>query len=269
MALVWVTIPSARSSVDVRAWAAAWRQMGYAIALWRDPDSEDLGFGPEDIVVRDVYPGYGAAVNRLMALVRKADPEMRWCVTGGDDVQCDMRLSGPAIAVQLLREFFWRSFEAIGKTSFRIPNDVRGDAEHTPLRLLMQMPLASFGVMQPTGDRFAEGSIDRIAGSAWIGRYFQEHAYGGKGPLWEEYRHMFDDEELQAVACMLGVFQQRPDLVHLHRHFMRESDALDAPAIRRPPPPHLVAANSPEHWAKVQVLFRARRAAGFPGHEVV
>ena len=35
--------------------------------------------------------------------------------------------------------------------------------------------------MQPTGDRFAQGQIDRIAGSAWIGREFARRAYGGNG----------------------------------------------------------------------------------------
>ena len=89
----------------------------------------------------------------------------------------------------------------------------------------------------------------------------------GKGPLWPEYKHMFDDEELQCVATKLGVFWQRPDLIHLHRHFQRESDALDAKAVARPIPPHLVKANSKEHWDRVKALFEWRKANNFPGHE--
>jgi len=122
--------------------------------------------------------------------------------------------------------------------------------------------------MQPTGDRWAEGQwgfqnapIDRVAGSAWIGREFALRAYGGDGPLWPEYRHMFPDEELQCVAEKLGVFWQRRDLTQFHNHWGRNGNAADMPTF-------LAEANSREHWDKYKALFEARKAAGFPGHEV-
>jgi len=63
------------------------------------------------------------------------------------------------------------------------------------------------------------------------------------------------------------VFWQRPDLTHLHHHFMRQSDAINSGAIGRPIPPHLVEANSPAHWSRYQAIYLGRKAAGFPGHE--
>jgi hypothetical protein len=73
----------------------------------------------------------------------------------------------------------------------------------------------TFGVMQPTGDRWANGSIDRICGSPWLGREFCTRMYHGKGPMYGGYLHMFGDEELQHVATRLGVLWQRRDLTHL------------------------------------------------------
>jgi hypothetical protein len=78
---------------------------------------------------------------------------------------------------------------------------------------------------------------------------------------------MFVDEECQAVAIKYGAFWQRPDLIHLHRHFQRESDAIDSNAVAKPTPAHLVEANSPEHWAKYKGIYTARQAAGFPGSD--
>jgi hypothetical protein len=123
--------------------------------------------------------------------------------------------------------------------------------------------------MQPTGDRFAGGSIDRICGSPWLGREFCRRMYGGRGPFFPEYRHMFVDEELQEVAKSLGCFWQRIDLVHLHLHFMRDSRALTSNASRTEVPAHLVEANTREHWDKYKALFLARKGAGFPGHEPI
>ena len=89
----------------------------------------------------------------------------------------------------------------------------------------------------------------------------------GNGPLWPEYTHMFVDEELQGVALKYNVLWQRPDLIHLHKHFMRESENLRSQAVARPVPTHLAEPNSPEHWKKYKALFAERQAAGFPGSE--
>ena len=48
--------------------------------------------------------------------------------------------------------------------------------------------LRTFGVMQPTGDRWGErngiATIDRIAGSPWMGREFCRRMYHGSGPMY-------------------------------------------------------------------------------------
>ena len=181
---------------------------------------------------RGAYPGYAVAVNTLIREAMRIDPNIEWFVTGGDDTEPDPNHSADDIAMQC-----WSYFGG------------------------------TYGVMQPTGDRFAQGSIDRIAGSAWIGREFAERSYGGHGPLWCEYEHMFVDEELQEVAIQQGVFWQRPDLVQLHRHFMRETDALDSRAVQRAVPRHLVKWNTQEHWDCSKAIFQKRKREGFPGSE--
>ena len=251
---VWLCIPSARPPADVEPVLDAWRERGYKIAIQRDEheqpspglsriDTSWVGPKWEDSLVHwRPYAGYGEAVNFLARDVLSYDPSCDWIVTGGDDTLPDPNHTAEEIAKECSMHF--------GELHAGVAN-------------------CTFGVMQPTGDRFADGSIDRIAGSPWIGREFCLRVNQGNGPLWAEYWHMFDDEELQNVAIKLGVFWQRPDLIHLHRHFMRESDAIDSPAVRKDIPPHLIRANSKEHWDKNQKLFRERKAAGFPGHEPI
>ena len=108
-----------------------------------------------------------------------------------------------------------------------------------------------FGVMQPIGDKY--GSIESCAVSPWIGRAFITKVYGGNGPYWEEYVHYYTDEELQAVATQLGVFQQRPDLSHYHDHWSRRKDKR---------PEYLMKALYAH--ANDGALFRKRKRAGFP-----
>lgn len=227
---VWLTIPSARPPAEAEKCLALWRGQGYKIALWRE-GRESWPF-PDFCYQVESYPGYAKAVNVLMSIVMLHDADAEWFVTGGDDVEPDLNHTADEIAPQLTAHF-----------------------------------AGTFGVMQPTGDRFANGSIDRIAGSPWIGREFARRMYGGNGPYWHEYRHMFLDEELQCVAEKHGVFWQRRDLIHLHQHFMRENAHLESMAVKRDIPPHLNEANSPEHWKKYQAIFKARKAAGFPGSE--
>ncbi len=99
-----------------------------------------------------------------------------------------------------------------------------------------------------------------------MGREFCLRVNQGNGPLWPEYFHMGCDEELQAVATKLGVFWQRPDLIHLHKHWgrAREGERL---APRERMPKFLEKANSAEEWNKYKKLFAERQAAGFPGSE--
>ena len=85
---------------------------------------------------------------------------------------------------------------------------------------------------------------------------------GGSGPLWPDYAHMFEDEELQNVAQKLGVLWQRRDLTHLHNHWGLGGDRSKMPEFLR-------EVNSKEHWNHFKAIFEARRATGFPGSEPI
>lgn len=251
MSSVWLTIPSARPPAEVAAIVSRWKRQGYKVALWRDsPHIDDAAFLADTaLLMHGPYPGYAQAVNKLVAEVMGSYPDAEWFIAAGDDTEPDMNHTAEEIAVGCIGHF----------TRLHYGNESHRAAEIGPL--------STFGVMQPTGDRFAGGSIDRIAGSAWYGREYCARVNGGNGPLWPEYTHMFVDEEAQCVAQKLGVFWQRPDLIHLHHHFQRANDDLNSPAVARQVPTHLVEANSQEHWNKYQAIFNARKAAGFPGHK--
>lgn len=228
---VYFCIPSARPFEEARQTLSKWRARGYKIALWRDQADECDSLC--NVRLSGPYPGYAIAVNAIVLHVLDMDPSCSWVVLGGDDMEPDPSLSPAEIGLQCE----WR-FSSLGPSTF--------------------------GVMQPTGDRWGDhhggAYADRVAGSPWIGRRFAETVNGGQGPLWHEYFHMGVDEELQAVATRLGVFWQRPDLTHFHRHWGREGNRANMP-------PFLARANSPEEWAKYKRIFRDRQAAGFPGHQ--
>lgn len=252
---VWLTIPSARPVEEANAVLSLWRKQGYKIALWRDmltpgvTPSPFIVSGLADFVMEDfVYPGYAKAVNALIAEVMRRDPHAEWFVIGGDDTEPDPNRSAELIGIDCKMHFY-------DATATPRDNGLIGG----PDRLWTE----TFGVMQPTGDRFAEGSIDRICGSAWLGREFCRRAYGGNGPLWPEFTHMFEDEHLQCVAQKLGILWQRPDLTHFHRHFMRANDGPNSHAIKTETPPHLVKWNTSEHWAQSKAIFERLRAGGF------
>jgi hypothetical protein len=250
---VWLTIPSARPPAEANTVLAEWRRMGYRIALWLDHASE----GEEGQKILDewdgrtVYPGYAVAINSLIQIVMAKHADAEFFIIGGDDTLPDPNVRADEIAAQC-REHF-HSAGCKGHEGCRYPE--------------------TFGVMQPTGHRWHEGKggftnapIDRVAGSAWIGREFAKRAYGGSGPLFPGYTHMYVDEELQCVAEKLGVFWQRRDLVQIHQHWGRgatDSAVLNDPVI----PPHLEKWNTDQHWQSSKKLFNERKAAGFPGHE--
>lgn len=249
----WLSIPSARPAAEVEPIFAKWRAQGYKIALWRDPGAEPVEC---DLLLTGEYPGYARAVNALVAEVIERDPNAGWFVAGGDDTEPDPSKKAQEIARECSAHF--------ASSVSRV---------ETPIQISPAVAIMSvtetylgehlFGVMQPTGDRFAGGSIDRIAGSPWMGRDWCLRANGGVGPLWPEFSHMHVDECLQRTAEKLGVFWQRPDLTHLHYHFMRESADIDSPAVRRQPPPHLVRWNTPTHWEESKAIFKRLEAEGF------
>jgi hypothetical protein len=225
MSVPWFAVPSARPNGGT---AGLWKERGYRVALSVD-EGKNIGIEYADLMQSIMpYPGYAESVNCLCRLILAQDPDAEWIVTGGDDTEPD-------------------------------PN-------HTPEEIASECSAhfgTTFGVMQPTGDRFAQGSIDRIAGSPWMGREWCQRAHGGAGPLWPEFTHMFVDEALQGAAERLGVYWHRPDLIHLHHHFMRETDALDSRAIAKPIPAHLKRWNTRQHWDESKAIFDWLKAQQF------
>jgi hypothetical protein len=241
---VWLTIPSARSDAGT---VPMWKARGYRIALWRDrEDGIRERFSAEGLVIVGAYPGYAKAVNSLVKAVLQLDPESTWCVAGGDDTEPDLNHAPEQIARECSEHFCTLIDPRLYDMDCVKPG--------------------TFGIMQPTGDRWANGSIDRICGSPWMGREFCQRMYGGSGPFFEGYSHMFVDQELQEVASGLGVLWQRRDLIHLHNHFLRTNAARDVDRSA-PPPPHLVKWNTQEHWDESRALFESRRVEGFPGYQ--
>lgn len=244
---VWFVLPSRREGQD--STLSAWREMGYGVAVTREPHLEPA---VADITIPMArYIGWPRSVSLLIARVMCEYPETRWFVTGGDDTLPDERLHPNEIAEQC-SSYLW------------------GIGIHRQEGLQMQMDQTlTFGVMQPTGDdwRDSQGKIiERVAGSPWIGREFATRMYHGAGPLYLGYRHVFADEELQLVAQRMGCFWQRPDLVHKHRHWARLSNGN---AERMPGWAKQNGIYGEAEWKHGSELFRRRKAAGFPGHETL
>jgi len=251
---VWFAVPSKRPPAEAVACLRKWKERGYNTIIMVDAqDVPAWAFGDHGVGAVDLmhvpalpgrYPGYAQAVNTLVRQVLHEDPKCDWIVTGGDDVFPDPNHTADEIAAQCSEHF--------GGKRLSKPGD-----------------WTTFGVMQPTGDRWGEeepyarqmwpdapAMIDRICGSPWMGRSFCERINQGNGPLWPEYFHNWVDEELQNVAIKYGCFWQRRDLTHYHNHCVRTTGQWA---------PHLAGATADYH--KFEPLFRARKAAGFPGSE--
>jgi hypothetical protein len=237
---VWYVIPSKRPRAEAETCLNAWRFLGYKTAVVRDPADGPIAVDWQMGVAG--YLGWPRSVNLIVAAIMAFDLSAEWFVTGGDDYCPDPNHTAKEIAADCTLHF-----STDGKMQPRCPS--------------------TFGVMQPTGDRWGEKNgeaiIDRIAGSPWMGREFCRRMYHGGGPLYNGYFHNFADEELQCVAQKLGVFWQRRDLIQEHRHWARpHGDWRDAPAWAH-------AINNPQQsdWNQSRDLFARRKAAGFPGSE--
>lgn len=260
---VWFVIPSKRPVAEARPCFEAWSKMGYRIAMARQrADGIVDGDYTHDPLVMEVsgYRGWARSVNLLVGIVMARHPEAEWFVTGGDDYFPDPTKRAEEIA-QECSAYFARLHAGPEAAAGVDLSDKRLAAACDGLLR------RTFGVMQPTGDRWGErngiATIDRIAGSPWMGREFCRRMYHGSGPMYNGYYHNFADEELQCVAEKLGVFWQRRDLTQEHRHWARpRGDWRDAPDWA-----HKI--NNPQFsdWDKSKALFAARKAAGFPGHE--
>ncbi len=243
---VYYLIPSKRPPAEAEPVLRQWQERGYEVIVQRDEGDASL-FVPS---ITRAYQGYAEAVNFLVKYVLAQDAACEWIVTGGDDMLPDPNKSAEEIAQECRRYF----------------------KENAPPFSEYQGP--TFGVMQPTGDRWlvngpgTQPGSECVAGSPWLGREWCRRINGGRGPLWPEYFHCGEDEELMQVAIKYGVFWQRPDLTHHHAHWGRpwEGERL-APASRMPA--FLQRANSREEWQKMRKLLDERKAAGWPGTEPI
>lgn len=276
---VFVICPSARPIPEVLAWAAKWKARGYMVAVWRDNARDSFALqapGGCDLVMyhNDPYPGYAVAVNNLVKQIMLMHADAEWFIPYGDDGYPDANHAAGEIAKECGQYFqiIERLRFAHAELGESVPEDK--PAKVAEMVLDRHRPLSitgdTFGVMQPTGDRFGENPnhhdpkmrgayIDRICGSAWVGREFCRRAYGGQGPLWPKFVHMFGDEHLQRVAQKLGILWQRRDLIHYHDHPGRKPNynaQVDAP-------PHLKQWITDEHWQSSKKTFLALEAENF------
>jgi hypothetical protein len=271
---VWFICPSKRPRET--STLKAWQERGYMVAVLREPADGEAD--AEAVIAVGNYIGWAASINSLARFVFRNDSTCDWVVAGGDDYLPDPDRTPEDIARECSAHFQQAGWVTQADYALR-----------------------TFGVMQPTGDRWGEGPcttcggrgitysrerygvvngfkdcadcngsgrsaiIDRICGSPWLGREFCRRVNGGTGPLHEGYFHNFADQELQEVARSLGVLWQRRDLVQTHQHWARpRGDWADAPSWAK-------AINDPiqSDWDQSKALFAERKAAGFPGHEVL
>jgi hypothetical protein len=254
---VWFAVPSCRPRDEAVKRLQMWRDMGYRIALLRQ--GEPIGRHLTQIeIAMDAYLGWARSTNILCRWILRHDPKAEWIVGGGDDYCPDLCLRAEEIAEDC-REYFGRR--------------VWEDIPHPEIEgAMMRGSRPTFGVMQPTGDRWGDtpearaqygpnrgAYLDRICGSPWMGREWCQRTYGGRGPMFEDYFHYFADEELQEVAQGAGLLWQRRDVLQIHEHWGRKENATEADA------PDWYRRNVTPDWQRSQELFTRRKAAGFPG----
>lgn len=223
---VWAVMPSAQAA-HVPEQLDKWQAAGYTLGVMVDPGKLklDLGLRDQDMLIQCPYPGVWKAWNLLAkaAVAHGADA----VVMLGDDMDPDPTKDAQTIAQEYLHRF---------------PD--------------------GFGVMQPCGDPQGElidgkRNAARICGSPWVGRGWITRAYMGYGPVCDEYKRFYADEELPLIAQRLGVMWWRLDLMQYHRHWswghMKKQDYHERDSGLFKPD---------------RDVFNRRRAEGFPGGEV-
>lgn len=206
-----------------------------------------------------------AEVNRTLALWRNQGYRIAiWRDPGDEPVECDLLLQreaypGYARAVNALCAAVLETDPSCD-WCISAGDDTEPDPNHTADEIARQCTEhfgGTLGIMQPTGNGHG---IETICGSPWMGREWCERGYSGYGPLCDAYVHNFVDNDLQEVAKLLGILWQRPDLSHIHNNWMWTT------GIR---PTFLDEAYSQRHWDKYKRIYENRRAAGFPGHQLL
>ncbi len=119
----------------------------------------------------------------------------------------------------------------------------------------------TFGVCQPSADRWAwdkDGTRSPIAYAPIIGADFARRWNCRMGAFWPSYFQWFSDDELCRVTTAADLLWERPDLMFYHDHVSR--DGRQTPWYK---------AEKHPRWQGDADLFKARQAAGFPGHEPI
>ncbi len=165
---VWYLCPSARPKAEAEACLQAWLDFGCRVMILRQGEPLELPITQYPVTF---YPGCAVSENNLIRTAMNIDERADWFVLGGDDYWPDLTKSMWQIALECTQHF-----------------------------------CGTFGVMQPTGDRYNEGYIDTAAASPWIGIDFCKRAYQGRGPKFEDYYHLYADTELQKVAQIYNYF---------------------------------------------------------------
>jgi hypothetical protein len=234
--------------------------MGYQVACLRQGEPIDC----EVQIPTGEYRGWAPSVNILAKFVVEHDSTAEWIVTGGDDYEPDMSRTPELIAAECAMYFGALHVVRIDRQILRA---ALADA-------FIHVGMGTYGVMQPTGDRWGDtpatrkqygenrgAYLDRIAGSPWMGREWVKRAFHGRGPMWPEFFHMYADEHLKECAEKLGVYWPRRDIVQLHQHWGRQPGEEFGRLEDCPEFLHQV--NTPQHWHESQALFNKLKAGGF------
>lgn len=251
---VWLCIPARRDLPE--STIPAWIKAGYKVATCREKHLGYVGYPAEaqadiNIPFEGEYPGWSICTNLLIHEVMMYDASASWFVCGGDDTFPDPHKTPDQIALACGRYFgTQQKLYRQEQTSNILTGDKVG-----------RFNWSTFGIMQPTGDDWRDSkgkTIERIAGSPWIGREFARRMYHGGGPLYAGFTYSFADEHLQNVAQKLGVFWQRSDLTHEHRHIAR-----DNPNWQAEQPEWTRKLYAREQWDRNKALFERLKAGGF------
>jgi hypothetical protein len=220
---VWLCLPSANIEM-ARKTFPKWREKGYRIAcIVPDRLANEYTSLTDLLVLESVFGGYQGwpkSVNHLCTLLKDKDI----VIACGDDMYPDPNYEAHQLHLQFTRHF--------GGT---------------------------LGVMQPYGDKFGSMACDtceQICGSAWLGKEFRNRVNRGKGPLWEEYWHMYADTELYQVALKYGNLWIRGDLSQYHAHRTREKSSFR---------PNIPAGNT----RLAKKIYDKRKAEEFPESELI
>jgi hypothetical protein len=220
---VWLSLPSANIEM-ARKTFPKWREKGYRIAcIVPDRLANEYTSLTDLLVLESVFGGYQGwpkSVNHLCTLLKDKDI----VIACGDDMYPDPNYEAHQLHLQFTRHF--------GGT---------------------------LGVMQPYGDKFGSMACDtceQICGSAWLGKEFRNRVNRGKGPLWEEYWHMYADTELYQVALKHGNLWIRGDLSQYHAHRTREKSSFR---------PNIPAGNT----RLAKQIYDKRKAEEFPESELI